>query len=599
MEGLKRGKENVWKWLIPVMIAVVLISVMLTSAKMRQEGTVTIDIHRGCVVPKVTPLSSIADSVEIVRMAVPFWRDRLLMLDTCFVVVGEDACLLLDRKGDSLRVIARQGKEPEEYKGCHMLNESGGLIYITDRDGVTKVYNQAGDFVEVYTCPWGGMDAVGLAAEDILVGYRVNYKGNEPKRLLFFGKDTLFAELPYQKQFGKPKGHFFFRYDGRFVRTAHTLLFKELLNDTIYGVKPDTYSLYPAYRLELDSLRPSDSLRYTVASPETELFCHTPYVMLLGEQGKDCWLSTVFSSYELMKQVYATHCYDHVTGQTYSLELKLSSEDMGKQSLLLYDSTSYCPPSTNWDNFFPEQMSADGQHLIAFRGAGMDRQILVIAHLKEDPMADFRPVSYVDRLKGVIPVVLLFLLIGVYYFFRYRKNKRAFEQLSLQWEENERLLRQYRREQQERSVPSDALGQQIYLLEMQNAELKKQLESRDRQAATEKPARLSVSDEGYNLFMKLKAEPVYIFIGEEEFAHLCRVTDLLYRQFATRLRRSYPELTKHDIETCCLLKAGLTNRELSIIFNNTPAAITKSKNRIKKRIGIGGEENLDTFLQTF
>ena len=110
---------------------------------------------------------------------------------------------------------------------------------------------------------------------------------------------------------------------------------------------------------------------------------------------------------------------------------------------------------------------------------------------------------------------------------------------------------------------------------------------------------LFVSDEGYNLFVKLKAEPAYVFIGEKEYAHLCRVTDNLYHGFASRLRETYTGLTKHDIETCCLLKAGLTNRELSIIFNNTPAAITKSKNRIKKRIGLEADVNLDTFLQDF
>lgn len=128
------------------------------------------------------------------------------------------------------------------------------------------------------------------------------------------------------------------------------------------------------------------SLCYSLENPITEVFRYTPYVMLLGEYRSMCWLTTVYSSYELQKQIYATHCYDRETGKVYSMELKMSLKDMGTNSQLLYDSTNYTPPSVNWDNFFPEQMSVDGRYLIAPRG----NNVLVIARLKEDPTAVLR-----------------------------------------------------------------------------------------------------------------------------------------------------------------------------------------------------------------
>ncbi|WP_293668373.1 hypothetical protein [uncultured Parabacteroides sp.] len=540
------------------------------------RGSETVGIGSGCLSPRTVMLSSVADTVEIVRIPFSFQRDRIMMLDSGFVVAGENSCLLLDRKGDSLRTIARKGDGADEYTECFVLNEHNGLVYITDRDGLTKVYTQSGRLVETIPSPAGHLDAVGVASARTLAGYRVNSSGNERDRMIFYNADTVFNRLPYRKVFGRPKGYFTFRRDGQFVWTAGRLLFKELLNDTIYEASGEMNGLHPSYLLKLDSLGGVDSLRYVLEQPETELFCRTPYVLLLGESRLTLWLSTVYSSVEWQKQVYATHCYDRKSGKTYSLELKMSTDDMGRQSRLLYDTTAYMPPFANWDNFFPEQMSVDGRHLIAFRGMGMDHQVLVIARLKEDPLAALRPVSLASRIKVFLPILLLAALLSGYGFFRYRKNERALNRISRQLAENEQALEHYRREQETNREPSAGLEQRIRQLEMKNEELR-----------------------GYHLFMKLKAEPSYVFIGEKEYEHLCRVTDNLYRGFATRLRETYPELTKHDIETCCLLKAGLANRELSVIFNNTPAAITKSKNRIKKRIGLGAEVNLDVYLQNF
>lgn len=608
LKRLNMARCGKYKWMKAMWpIAIVAFLLYLSACKKEHEGIYTIDIFNGCLYPQAVPLSHITDSVEIIRFPVTFNRDRILMFDSAFVIASTDACLLFDRKGRYIREIARQGEAPDEYQNCQMMNQWNGNIYITDFKGVTKVYTQEGHLAGTYPSPSGFLDAIGIADEKEFIGYRINAHGNDRQWLTFYGEDTLYNNVLRHKEYPEPKGYFYCRKYGDFVRTPDALLFKEQLNDTIYKVSTQTHSVNPYYWLKLDSLKGDPSLCYSLENPIMEVFRYTPYVMLLGEYRSMCWLTTVYSSYELQKQIYATHCYDRETGQVYSMELKMSLKDMGTNSQLLYDSTNYTPPSVNWDNFFPEQMSVDGRYLISPRR----NNVLVIARLKEDPTAVFRADKSSTWQKALISFIIFLMIVSIYLLLHYRKSKQTVEQIKKQLSANDEELVHYRRklekaqasslETTNSSQQSAELEQQIYLLEMQNEELRQRLNAIEQKgkARNAASAHLSVSDEGYNLFIKLKAEPSYIFIGEKEHEHLCRVTDKLYRQFATRIRTTYPDLTKHDIETCCLLKAGLTNQEISIIFNNTPAAITKSKNRIKKRMGLNGEVNLDSFLQAF
>lgn len=60
-----------------------------------------------------------------------------------------------------------------------------------------------------------------------------------------------------------------------------------------------------------------------------------------------------------------------------------------------------------------------------------------------------------------------------------------------------------------------------------------------------------------------------------------------------------PLLTKHDLEICCFLKFGLTNEELARIFQTSSDSVTKAKGRLKGRLGISPQEDLNVFLRDF
>lgn len=69
--------------------------------------------------------------------------------------------------------------------------------------------------------------------------------------------------------------------------------------------------------------------------------------------------------------------------------------------------------------------------------------------------------------------------------------------------------------------------------------------------------------------------------------------------YVTRLLDKAPLLTKHDLEICCFLKFGLTNEELARIFQTSSDSVTKAKGRLKDRLGISSQEDLNAFLRDF
>ena len=85
----------------------------------------------------------------------------------------------------------------------------------------------------------------------------------------------------------------------------------------------------------------------------------------------------------------------------------------------------------------------------------------------------------------------------------------------------------------------------------------------------------------------------------QERQKLFSLFDLMYWNYVTRLLERAPTLTKHDLEICCFLKFGLTHEELSCIFHTTSDSVTRAKGRLKGRLGVSPQDDLDTFLKEF
>ncbi|WP_075341550.1 tetratricopeptide repeat protein [Tenacibaculum agarivorans] len=69
--------------------------------------------------------------------------------------------------------------------------------------------------------------------------------------------------------------------------------------------------------------------------------------------------------------------------------------------------------------------------------------------------------------------------------------------------------------------------------------------------------------------------------------------------FIKRLKTEFPELSKTDIEICSFIKIGLNRTQIAQFRNTSIAAVSKSRYRIRKKIGVSDEINLEDFLLKF
>ena len=71
----------------------------------------------------------------------------------------------------------------------------------------------------------------------------------------------------------------------------------------------------------------------------------------------------------------------------------------------------------------------------------------------------------------------------------------------------------------------------------------------------------------------------------------------VHPEFFNRLGEKFPNLTPYEMKLCAYLKINLSTKEISQIMNVTIAAINKSRQRLRKKIGADPEENLTKLMQ--
>lgn len=212
---------------------------------------------------------------------------------------------------------------------------------------------------------------------------------------------------------------------------------------------------------------------------------------------------------------------------------------------------------------------------------------------------------------------IAFLVVVVcmcYYYYKNKHNKRRIAEIECQIRDNEEEIKRYQQEivdtqmskeqivkknilLEENCAKVGELNGKIVLLSMQNKALKGQLK--------ELGGELNMGDSSevyihaFRILLAIKEGTLRGKLSNEERQKLFSLFDLIYWNYVSRLLELAPTLTKHDLEICCFLKFGLTHEELSLTFHTTPDSVTKAKGRLKGRLGITPQDDLDTFLKNF
>jgi septal ring factor EnvC (AmiA/AmiB activator) len=101
-----------------------------------------------------------------------------------------------------------------------------------------------------------------------------------------------------------------------------------------------------------------------------------------------------------------------------------------------------------------------------------------------------------------------------------------------------------------------------------------------------------------SLLVQMKEDPLHANLTRTEWNEVFHLTDMLFNHVLTVLKEKYA-ITRHEQEICCLVKWNFSRKEQLAVFNNTSEALTKSKNRLKKKLQLDEKSDLDTFIRLF
>lgn len=207
--------------------------------------------------------------------------------------------------------------------------------------------------------------------------------------------------------------------------------------------------------------------------------------------------------------------------------------------------------------------------------------------------------------------VLFFLvsLIGFYVYYRHRHHKRRMQEIEQQITINKEEIALYQEElvnyQQLQNKSEDyrskigELNGKVLLLQSQNRTLTERLNTLggdiDNSCSAIDTKYISI----FRLLVSLRSGSFKGELSRLDWEHLFDLFNYLYLGIVIRLQEEYPQLTKHDLEICCLLKFGFTNDMLKQVFLTTSDSITKAKGRLKKRLNVSPQEDLDCFIRNY
>ena len=86
---------------------------------------------------------------------------------------------------------------------------------------------------------------------------------------------------------------------------------------------------------------------------------------------------------------------------------------------------------------------------------------------------------------------------------------------------------------------------------------------------------------------------------EDSWQQLNVYFDQVNHNFTKRMLKAFPQLTLNDIRVCILIKLNLSVKEMASLLNVSVPGIEKSKYRLKKRLNLSVEDDLNAFINAF
>lgn len=97
----------------------------------------------------------------------------------------------------------------------------------------------------------------------------------------------------------------------------------------------------------------------------------------------------------------------------------------------------------------------------------------------------------------------------------------------------------------------------------------------------------------------ISTPPVEFNLQDADWDDFIELVNHLHQGFVKRLLAKYPNLTKGDVQICCLTRLGFSNQVISTLMNQQAASYARRKSRIKqeKMNGMQDERSFEEIIE--
>ena len=210
----------------------------------------------------------------------------------------------------------------------------------------------------------------------------------------------------------------------------------------------------------------------------------------------------------------------------------------------------------------------------------------------------------------IIIILILIIVVCVVVYKSYKKHKKAFldqqKRVERYWQEKRDTDLQiiHKNEKRIMQLERDLSSSNATLTELRKSLIKTEAEMLLKQNEIinfeRKHSELLIADltdtEIYKLYHNPLSNPT-----NSDYHKLLHALNNTYKDFTLRLKDFYPDISKSEIWICCMIKIGLSAKEICNISSYSYSSLSMAKSRLYKKMfnQKGSAKDLDTFIREF
>ncbi len=100
-------------------------------------------------------------------------------------------------------------------------------------------------------------------------------------------------------------------------------------------------------------------------------------------------------------------------------------------------------------------------------------------------------------------------------------------------------------------------------------------------------------------FNQLEKEILNNINPENNLQAIWQKTNEMNREFYQQLKQQYPGLSRNELDFCGLIRMNFSMKDIAILKEIALKSVNMARYRLKKKLGLDHELDLDEYLQTF